>query len=271
MTTTMNTHNNSQSIKIIHQKDMVMGSGTANLEKRDDGEKVSKHDAINLSPDLDSIGYWNSIGSGLGGAKICPQGLVFGDQQEVMEKKLGNCIFLHCTPRNKNRYLNSLNRNRFFIRYYASVATKSDFSLTKKIEGKQVKGIYQKIGKPIIEFTSDLDQNRGFCLFTLKVKRVDTIKPFEFYMKKEKPNPYGWKFYGWIDRSDVEGKKDGIMFVWCTGNVIHRHPIDVVRNIQENKSIVIQRFMKSRLGHKVVNLTEDERIELEKTSREVLL
>ncbi len=263
MTFTMNTHNNSQSIKTIPKKDLVMGCGTANLAKRDDGEKVSKRDGINLSPDLDSIGYWNSVGGGLG--KIKPSGA------EDTERKSGNQIWFQCSSRNKTRYLNSLNRNRFFIRYYASVSDKSD-KVKGWSKGQQVKGIYQKIGKPTIEFiVKGNNCPSDMYGITLKVKRIDTIKPFQFYMKKENPNPYGWKFYGWIDRSDEEGKKDGIIFTGSTGNVIHRHPLDIVRNIQENKSIVIQRFMKSRLGNKVVTITEDERIELEKKSREILL
>ena len=90
-------------------------------------------------------------------------------------------------------------------------------------------------------------------------------------MKKEKPNPYGWKFYSWLDRSDLEAKKDGIIFNGSTGNVVHRHRLDVVRSIQENKIIIIQRFVKSRTGKKEVPITKDDKIELEETSRETLL
>lgn len=261
----MKTHTMKQSINIdLNLCGLRLNKGDATLKTLEQSNNEYTLDVTNLSPHLDSIGYWNTIGGGVG--KIRPD-----DDETTETKLLARYIWLGCNATNKNRYLNSLNRNEFFIRYFASVANKSG-KLKGKNQGTQIKGIYQKIGRPIVKRKTDLGTKEGYSYdIFLKIKRIDTIKPFQFHMKKDKPNPYGWKFYGWIDRSDVEGKKDGIMFVGCTGNVIHRHPIDVVRNIQENKSIVIQRFIKNRLGSKEVLITEDERIELEKTSRETLL
>jgi hypothetical protein len=252
MTTTMETHRDyieTHSIEThsIENVDTAAMSGFRNSLDQDyentagnmtletPENKVTTMDVVKQSPYKDSIGYWNSVGGGFG--KIKPSGA------EDTERKSGNQIYIHCKSQKKTRYLNSLNRNRFFIRYYASVANKSDFSQTTKIEGKLVKGIYQKIGAPRVEvFPTSTQRTEEEYGITLKVKRIDTIKPFQFKMDKSKPNPYGWKFY---DKSDLKAKKDCIMFTCSTDNVRHRHRLDVVRIIQENKIIIIQRFMKS--------------------------
>ena len=206
MTVTMNTNNNSQSIKTFPKKELVMGCGTANLTKRDDGEP--KHWIFRVQ---DGANFRNSLHP-FWGVKRGKNG---GFKTIVKKIKKGDILWFLTSKSHGGKFIGMAEYKCFYDRQDEPLL--SIHTLTNRDQNWKGEDAWDIQ----IHYTNLYDtetQNIGAC-----IQCAGHILEYETFIDKIKDNLY-------------------------------EHYLDLIYNSQDK-----------------VTLTLDERLDLEKTSREVLL